>query len=186
MDGFPWACLLSAGAGSYGGPQSGHGGSSRSVRVGRSCATSVISATQFGRTLPQKGSIGALGATHSIRIELICPTRQISLHSASRDDNGSKNPPRVNFNLPSDFKMIWVVQSLSQKYFAFAVGQISATSSPRPFPARGAYRDRHGRGMGCGGRGSVGAQFVHRAASVSEQRRAGRTALFAYGKTVWS
>jgi hypothetical protein len=43
------------------------------------------------------------------------------------------------------------------------VGQISATSSPRPFPARGAYRDRHERGRGCGGRGSVGAQVVRRA-----------------------
>jgi hypothetical protein len=40
MDGFLWACLLSAGAGSYGGPQSGHGGSSLSA--GRSCATSVV------------------------------------------------------------------------------------------------------------------------------------------------
>jgi hypothetical protein len=30
------------------------------------------------------------------------------------------------------------VQPLSQKYIAFAVGQISSTSSPRPFPVRGA------------------------------------------------
>ncbi len=45
-------------------------------------------------------------------------------------------------------------------------------------PARGAYRDRHERGMGCGGRGSVGRVwwFAGRF-SVSGQRRAGRTAL---------
>ena len=80
------------------------------------------------------------------------------------------------------------VQPSRKKYFAFAVGQISTTSSPRPFPARGAYRDRHERGMGCGGRGSVGAQGDRRAdlRSVSGSRRAGRTALVAYGKTVWS
>jgi hypothetical protein len=46
MDGFLWACLLSAGAGSYGGPQSGHGGSSLSVRAGRSCATSLVGQRQ--------------------------------------------------------------------------------------------------------------------------------------------
>src|SRR6266700_273334 len=61
------------------------------------------------------------------------------------------------------------VQPHREKYFAFAVGQISATSSPRPFPARGAYRDRHERGRGCGGRGSVGAQEVI-AGRVSRER----------------
>jgi hypothetical protein len=83
---------------------------------------------------------------------------QINPHFASLDDERPKNPLRVKFNLRSDFMMIWVVQTLRKKYFAGPVGQISATSSPRPFPARGAYRDRHERGMGCGGRGSVGAQ----------------------------
>ena len=33
----------------------------------------------------------------------------------------------------------------SRKYSAFAVGQISSTSSRHPAPTRGAYRDRHGR-----------------------------------------
>jgi hypothetical protein len=76
-------------------------------------------------------------------------------------------------------------------------------------PGKGALRDRHERGLGCGGRGSVGRErsFAGRS-SVSERRRAGRTALLppslklrrkgtkpgeaswrrrvAYGKTVWS
>ena len=79
----------------------------------------------------------------------------------------------------------------------------------RLIPARGADRDRHERGMGCGGRGSVGrASLFAGRSSVSEQRCAGRTALLpappklrrkrtkpgeapwrrrvAYGKTVWS
>jgi hypothetical protein len=50
-------------------------------------------------------------------------------------DDGPKNPLRVKFNLRRDFNVIWVVQTLRQKYFAGPVGQISATSSPRPFPA---------------------------------------------------
>jgi hypothetical protein len=44
---------------------------------------------------------------------------------------------RVNFDLRRNFKVIWVVQSLSQKYFAFAVGQISATSSRHLIPQEG-------------------------------------------------
>jgi hypothetical protein len=42
-----------------------------------------------------------------------------------------------------------------QKYFASPVGQIISTNSRHPTPPQGAYRDRHGRGVGCGGRGSV-------------------------------
>jgi hypothetical protein len=55
------------------------------------------------------------------------------------------------------------VQPFREKFSSCGVGQIRATSSPRPFPARGAYRDRHERGRGCGGRGSVGARVVRRA-----------------------
>jgi hypothetical protein len=109
----------------------------------------------------------ARGEVARARTELICPTRQISPHSASLDDDGPKNPLRVKFNLRSDFNVIWVVQISREKYFAGPVGQISATSSPRPFPARGAYRDRHERGMGCGGREFVGAQGNRRARSNS-------------------
>ena len=107
----------------------------------------------------------------------------------------------------SDFNLIWVVQSLREKYFAFAVGQISSTSSPRPFPARGALRGRHERGMGCGGRGSVGAQMESQGGfPVSDRPARRRTALqrlgqnstgstwsvetlvevAAYGEVVWS
>ena len=144
---------------------------------------------------------------HGIRLELICPTTQISPHSASPDDEGQKNPLRVNFNLHSDFKVIWVVQSLSQKHFAGFVGQISSPVRAISSPG-GADRDRHERGMGCGGRDSVGAQSVRRAVSVSEQFTQDERRCFrlrqdfvgrvpgpakplgkdgvAYGKTVWS
>jgi hypothetical protein len=38
-----------------------------------------------------------------------------------------------------------IVQSSTQKYFALPVGQIIFRTSRHPAPARGAYRDRHGR-----------------------------------------
>jgi hypothetical protein len=78
-------------------------------------------------------------------MELICPTRQISPHSASRDDEGPKNPLRANFDLRWDFKLIWVVQSPWQKQFAFAVGQISSISLPHLIPRRGGSRSSRTR-----------------------------------------
>jgi hypothetical protein len=78
------------------------------------------------------------------------------------------------------------VQPFRKKYFAFAVGQISSTSSPRPFPARGALAIVTNAGWDAVDAAALARRFVRRAVSVSEQRRAGRTALVAYGKTVWS
>ena len=54
----------------------------------------------------------------------------------------------------------------------------------RPVPARGAYRDRHERGAGCGGRESVGAQEAvagrveprERRQGAQDERRFARTA----------
>jgi hypothetical protein len=55
------------------------------------------------------------------------------------------------------------VQPLSQKYSCFVLTQITCISITVP-PHRGAYRDRHGRGAGCGGRGGA----------IDEQRLSGR------------
>jgi hypothetical protein len=52
---------------------------------------------------------------------------------------------RLNRNFLNQLNVIWVVQSSCKKFFAFLVGQITFTTSPRFFPARGAFRDRHGR-----------------------------------------
>src|SRR5258706_11986085 len=54
-----------------------------------------------------------------------------------------------------------LVQSRFEKYSCSLHTQITSISTAVSSP-RGAYRDRHGRGMGCGGRSSV--------------RRAGQTA----------
>ena len=55
-------------------------------------------------------------------------------------------------DLPDGLSGDGSVQPPLQKYSAFPVGQIISTSSPVP-SHRGAARDRHGRGAGCGGRG---------------------------------
>jgi hypothetical protein len=83
-------------------------------------------------------------------------------------------------------KSEFAVKPYLRKYSACRVGQISATSSPRPCPARGAVARRHERGEGCGGRGSVGCANVRRAV-FRERAMARRTNdADAYGKTVWS
>jgi hypothetical protein len=56
-----------------------------------------------------------------------------------------------------------------------------------PVSARGAFRDRHEREMGCGGRDSVGAQDGRRVVDPHERQSAHKTnGADAYGKTVWS
>src|SRR6202167_2147088 len=56
-----------------------------------------------------------------------------------------------------------VVQSISEKYSDFPKTQITSIIHAVP-PLRGAFRDRHGREAGCGGRGCA----------FDEWRRSGR------------
>ena len=58
---------------------------------------------------------------------------------------------RENAILLKRIKLIWAVQSPLQKYFRFLLTQITCLS-PAVLSHRGAARDRHGRGAGCGGR----------------------------------
>jgi hypothetical protein len=61
-----------------------------------------------------------------------------------------------------------------------------STLQPRPsHPTRGAYRDRHGRGVGCGGRGSARAHDViaGRGSPVSDQAARRRTVLMRTAKS---
>jgi hypothetical protein len=61
-------------------------------------------------------------------------------------------------------------------------------NSGRPVPARGAVARRHERGMGCGGRDSVGAQVRSQGELnlVSDLQACKTNDVLAYGKTVWS
>jgi hypothetical protein len=62
--------------------------------------------------------------------------------------------PRLKKKFPFRFNLICPVQSHFQKYSPSRLPQIKSISATVP-PHRGAYRDRHGRGAGCGGRGSA-------------------------------
>jgi hypothetical protein len=70
---------------------------------------------------------------------------------------------RQNAELLNKLKLICPVQPHLQKDSAFAVGQIKSTT-PAVSSHRGAARDRHGRGAGCGGRSGA----------IDEQRQGGR------------
>src|SRR3984893_18932788 len=61
-------------------------------------------------------------------------------------------------------------------------------NSGRPVPTRGAVARRHERGMGCGGRESVGAQWRSQGELnlVSDWQGCKTNDVLAYGKTVWS
>jgi hypothetical protein len=63
-----------------------------------------------------------------------------------------KNRVRVNGNFSNQFKLIWVVQSCQQKYFAFPPRQIEATFAPSRSSQEGRIAIVMKRGAGCGGR----------------------------------
>jgi hypothetical protein len=72
--------------------------------------------------------------------------------------------------------------------FRFAKTPNQWPISGHPVPARGAVARRHERGMGCGGRESVGAQLMSQGGLnlVSDRQARKTNDAKAYGKTVWS
>jgi hypothetical protein len=62
-----------------------------------------------------------------------------------------QKPLRVKINFLNQINVICPVQSPMQKYFCFPELK-SALYSRHPVPSKGAFRDRHKRGAGCGGR----------------------------------
>jgi hypothetical protein len=82
---------------------------------------------------------------------------------------------RLKFNLRWDFNVIWRPDPLAKIFRCFA-GQISSSVRAVSSPG-GAGRGRHERGMGCGGRDSVGARvcsqggFRERATGAQDERR---------------
>jgi hypothetical protein len=59
---------------------------------------------------------------------------------------------RAKTDFLNAFNVIWPVQSPSSKIFGFAATPNQIYIRRRPAPLRGAFRERHGRGAGCGGR----------------------------------
>ena len=94
--------------------------------------------------------------------------------------------PGYDADLPDGLFGCLAVQPHLQKYFGFRLTQIRCISLTVP-SHRGAYHDRHERGAGCGGRGSVGHVRGGRAGfkPVSDRTACGRETLFADGEVVW-
>jgi hypothetical protein len=86
------------------------------------------------------------------------PDGQISSNSARdrcfRRPQIPQNHVRAKTNFASRFNVIWPVQSPRKKYFA-SVFQKSVSCFSPSRPDRGAFRDRHERWVGCGGRDDV-------------------------------
>jgi hypothetical protein len=102
-------------------------------------------------------------------------------------DNRLKNPLRDGGDSRRHFKAIRVVQSPLAKIFRFRRRANQFYQLAPSFPGkRGGSRVVTNAGGDAVDAAASARGSVHRAASVSEQQRAGRTALVAYGKTVWS
>ena len=67
-------------------------------------------------------------------------------------DLGPRTTLRAGGKLLSTVNAICPVQPFRKKYSLSPSGKSVLPARPVPFPARGAYRDRHERGTGCGGR----------------------------------
>jgi hypothetical protein len=67
---------------------------------------------------------------------------------------GARHQARAKKKISFGINVILAVQSYLEKYSASRLTQITSISAPVP-PHGGAYHDRHGRGVGCGGRGSI-------------------------------
>ena len=94
---------------------------------------------------------------------------------------------RASWNLLSKFNLIWVVQSPSQKHFASPSPQISGYSRAVSSRQEGRIAIVTNARRDAVDASASARQVCSRGGSaVSEQHRAGRTALVAYGKTVWS
>src|SRR5438046_9826058 len=78
--------------------------------------------------------------------------------------------------------------ALAAKINLFSPPPNQPYNSARSGPPRGAYRDRHGRGSECGGRGSARCAEEIAGRALARERSAARQTndAEAYGKTVWS
>jgi len=98
----------------------------------------------------------------------------------------AKLSPQGRLICPTGCSGSSAVQPHLQKYFCFRSTQIKSISIDVP-PHRGAYHDRHERGMGCGGRGSARAQDEIAGRVSRERSRCAQTnGAEADGEVVWS
>jgi hypothetical protein len=86
------------------------------------------------------GAIGFAAHCHPTGSVSACRANRIdrAADRVARTAESRENPVRVKSNLLNRIKLIWVVQSLAQKYFAFRFFRTVPSLSPSR-PKRGAY-----------------------------------------------
>ena len=127
------------------------------MRPGFSCTIRQIRPAQCASSEPAIYEVRATG------VKLPAGRNRRSPHCANRATERQLMDLRQNGELLNGFKLICPVQSHFKKYSASPLTQITSIS-PAVLSHRGAARDRHGRGAGCGGRGCA----------ADERRKSGR------------
>ena len=95
---------------------------------------------------------------------MICPTSQICLHSASLEPLRAEKSPARKLRIALRFQADLGRPVPLEKIFRWSRRANQRYQLAPSHPRGGADRDRHERGMGCDGRGSVGrGRFVRRA-----------------------
>jgi hypothetical protein len=114
----------------------------------------------------------ASSASLSIKIRVASITR--SPHRSCR-----RGQSHQKSNLSSNFKLIWVVQSLAKKYSAFSQTQITTISIPVPAHMRGVSRSSRTLGRDAVDAAASGVRWDRRAGLITCERSParGRTAL---------
>ena len=164
---------------------SGNGGAGRL----RCAAEDALHCSHFGRRDRIKAGFGKLrtiagrGRLNPIQSSMVPDDRfarrenqTASCFALTRQAQKSAAARKLRFD--QSIQKDLVVQSLAQKYSAFLSPPNQRLFPRCPVSTRGAYRDRHERGTGCGGRRQRQARKVVCRAVIRERaHRARRTAL---------
>jgi hypothetical protein len=147
---------------------------------GRFCRKQAIEITILG-------IFGSCAFSHSLRPKR---TRAAAVTRA-RPADWRHRPPQLNKRgpmliCPTGWPVIWLSSPVLQNFSLRRLVETALLIRPVP-PHRGAYHDRHGRGVGCGGRGSVRRAMGSQGGFSRERSSGAQTnGACADGKVVWS
>jgi hypothetical protein len=127
----------------------GHDRRARSSSVKKAFGNVDIGSTPFATTSIWSGmsTVGTLRFAHPTASSIVDGRGR-----ASPSHRRGKRRVRQKAIFAKHFRLIWAVQSLREKIFAFAVGQITSSFSPVLHSSGGAYASSRTWSAGCDGR----------------------------------